>query len=89
MLFDMLHMLQTVSIMLTFFLAMILNPPVLKTAQEEIDRVIGPDRLPTLADRASLPYIDAILKETIRWQNVLPTGVEIYVVLLLLGLDFL
>ena len=75
--------------MLTFFLAMILNPPVLKTAQEEIDRVIGPDRLPTLADRHSLPYIDAILKETLRWQNVVPAGVEISTISLLLGLDIL
>ena len=68
---------------------MILNPPFFKTAQEEIDRVIGPDRLPTLADRPSLPYIDAILKETLRWQNVVPAGVEIYTISLLLGLDIL
>ena len=87
--FVLLHMLQTVSSVLTFFLAMVLNPSVLKTAQEEIDQVIGPDRLPTLADRPSLPYTDAILKETLRWQNVVPAGVEIYTIPLLLGLNIL
>ena len=78
MLFIILCMLQTVSSVLTFFLAMILNPSVLKTAQEQIDQVIGPDRLPTLADRPSLPYIDAILKETLRWQNVVPVGTDAF-----------
>ena len=43
--------------MLTFFLAMILNPPFFKTAQEEIDRVIGPDRLPTLADQIGRAHV--------------------------------
>ena len=81
----MLCMLQTVSSVLTFFFAMVLNPSVLQTAQEQIDQVIGPDRLPTLADRPSLPYIDAILKETLRWQNVVPTGMEIYDIPLLLN----
>ena len=34
-----------------FFLAMLLNPSVLQKAREEIDRVVGPDRLPTFEDR--------------------------------------
>ena len=53
---------------------MLLNPYALKRAQEEIDRVIGPDRLPVPADRPSLPYIDALTKETLRWQVVAPLG---------------
>ena len=53
---------------------MLLNPCALKRAQEEIDRVIGPDRLPVHADRPSLPYIDALTKETLRWQVVAPLG---------------
>ncbi|EIN06103.1 cytochrome P450 [Punctularia strigosozonata HHB-11173 SS5] len=56
----------------SFFLAMMLHPDVQKKAQEEIDRVVGPDRLPTLADREHLPYINALVKETMRWQVVLP-----------------
>ena len=38
-----------------------------KKAQEEIDRVIGPDRLPDIDDRDSLPYINCIVKETYRY----------------------
>jgi Cytochrome P450 len=35
---------------------MMANPAVLRRAQEEIDAAVGKDRLPTLADRSSLPY---------------------------------
>lgn len=56
----------------TFFLAMTLFPAVQKTAQEEIDRVIGRDRVPNLKD--SLPYIAATQKEIYRWRPVGPLG---------------
>lgn len=42
-------------------------PEAIKKAQEEIDRVLGPDRLPTLADRESLPYVDCVVGETVRY----------------------
>jgi len=58
----------TVSSIMTFFLAMTLHPEVQKAAQEEIDRVIGSDRLPTSADKDNLPYIQAVVKEVHRWQ---------------------
>ena len=53
---------------------MTLYPDVLRRAQEEIDRVIGPDRLPTFEDRKDLPYMEALIKETLRWENVVPLG---------------
>ena len=53
---------------------MIKNPRVWKHAQAEIDAVIGTDRLPEFEDRPSLPYIDAIVRETLRWRPVLPMG---------------
>jgi cytochrome P450 len=62
----------TVSSLMTFFLAMMLFPDVQKKAQEELDRVIGGGRLPTSADKGTLPYIDAIVKETHRWHPVAP-----------------
>ena len=57
------------------FLAMSLYPEVLKKAQAELDAVVGPDRLPDWDDQASLPYVTAVVKETLRWQNVLPLSV--------------
>ncbi|KAI1814974.1 putative cytochrome P450 oxidoreductase OrdA-like protein [Poronia punctata] len=64
----------TVSAIACFYLAMTLYPEVQKRAQEEIDRVIGRDRVPTLADRENLPYVDALVKETLRWHPVAPMG---------------
>ncbi|TEB33718.1 cytochrome P450 [Coprinellus micaceus] len=58
----------------TFVLAMVLNPDVLKKAQEEMDRVIGTHRLPTMEDRESLPYFDCVLKEVLRWNPLVPLG---------------
>lgn len=59
----------------SFVLAMTMHPEIQKKAQEELDRIIGPDRLPTWEDRDQLPYIDAILKETLRWNTATPLGV--------------
>jgi cytochrome P450 len=59
---------------MTFFLAMTVFPEVQKKAQEELDRVVGPNRLPVSSDRDSLPYIMAIMKETHRWHPVTPMG---------------
>ncbi|GAB1525335.1 hypothetical protein RhiTH_008494 [Rhizoctonia solani] len=46
-----------------------------KLAQKEIDAVIGKDRLPTLADRDLLPYVEALYKEVLRWQPLGPIGI--------------
>ncbi|KAG1785476.1 cytochrome P450 [Suillus plorans] len=46
-----------------------------KKAQAEIDAIVGTDRLPSFADRDSLPYIEALVKEILRWNVVAPTGV--------------
>ncbi|KAF8305347.1 cytochrome P450 [Clavulina sp. PMI_390] len=59
----------------TFLLAMLLYPDIQRKAQEEIDRVIGHDRLPSIDDQPNLPYLDAIVKEVIRWRPVAPIGV--------------
>jgi hypothetical protein len=53
---------------LTFVLGMLHSPHVQKKAHDEIQRVVGSDRLPTLADRDALPYINSIVKETYRWE---------------------
>lgn len=43
-------------------------------AQAEIDRIMGGDRFPTLTDQPNLPYIDALVKEALRWHPVVPLG---------------
>ncbi|KAF8884166.1 cytochrome P450 [Infundibulicybe gibba] len=65
----------TVSAVQTFFLAMAMYPDVQRKVQAEIDAVVGPDRLPEFSDRESLPYVDALMKETMRWKNVTPLAV--------------
>ena len=57
-----------------FYLAMMTHPEVQRKAQAEIDRVIGSDRFPTLADQPDLPYVDALVKEVLRWNPVTPLG---------------
>jgi hypothetical protein len=49
-----------------------MHPEAQAKAFEEIDCVIGPDRLPTPADIDNLPYLGALLKETFRWSPPIP-----------------
>ncbi|KAJ1301083.1 hypothetical protein OPQ81_003501 [Rhizoctonia solani] len=58
---------STVTTMSNFIAAMMLHPRVARKAREEIDRVVGVDRLPTISDRADLPYLECVLSETLRW----------------------
>lgn len=56
-------------------LAMLLYPDVMCRAQAHVDRVVGRERMPSFEDRSELPYIDAIVKEVLRWRTVAPIGV--------------
>jgi len=58
----------------SFYLAVMIYPETQRKAQAEIDRVIGNDRFPTLADMPNLPYIEALVKEVFRWHVVAPLG---------------
>jgi hypothetical protein len=58
----------------TFVMAMILHPTVLKKGQEELDIVVGSDRLPSFEDKESLPYVSAIVNEVLRWRPVTAGG---------------
>lgn len=51
---------------------MVLHPDVQAKGQEEIDSVLGRDRLPTFADRLSLPYVEAIYREVMRLHPPVP-----------------
>ncbi|ELU39519.1 cytochrome P450 [Rhizoctonia solani AG-1 IA] len=65
----------TVSAVSTFLIAMLHHPEVQKAAQDEIDRMVGSNRLPGFTDRDSLPYVEAIYKEVLRWQPLAPIGI--------------
>ncbi|EAU87054.2 O-methylsterigmatocystin oxidoreductase [Coprinopsis cinerea okayama7 len=65
---------STISSLTTFILAMVLHPHVSARAQAELDEVVGHGRLPHQRDRASLPYMNAIVKEVLRWNPVAPLG---------------
>jgi cytochrome P450 len=64
----------SVSATMSFFLAMLVYPEVQSKAQAEIDRVIGRERLPEMVDMESLPYVSAVVAESLRWLPVLPMG---------------
>ncbi|KAJ3552999.1 hypothetical protein NM688_g3851 [Phlebia brevispora] len=58
-----------------FLLAVAMFPEVQKKAQQELDKVIGPDRLPSAEDLDELPYIQAVFMEALRWIPVVPINV--------------
>ncbi|KAL1748327.1 cytochrome P450 [Schizophyllum fasciatum] len=65
----------TADSIVVFVLAMTMNPQIQRKAKKELDTVVGQDRLPTLADREDLPYIECIVQETFRIWPTLPLGV--------------
>ena len=58
---------QSVTAIMTFILAILKNPDKQRRAQEEIDAVVGTDRLPNLSDMDDLPYVQAICTEVFRY----------------------
>ncbi|KAG2151675.1 cytochrome P450, partial [Suillus bovinus] len=64
----------TATVLQIFLLAMVFYPDVQTWARAEIDQVVRHDKMPCLDDRALLPYLDAILREVLRWYPILPLG---------------
>lgn len=54
---------------------MVLHPEAQKKAQAELDAVVGPGRMPDFSDWKSLVYMNALIKEVLRWHTVAPLGV--------------
>ncbi len=63
---------QTVSWLL---LILANRPEVQSRVHEEMDRVIGLDRRPTLEDRDRLPYLNSVLLESMRYRTIGPLAV--------------
>ncbi|KAF9478585.1 cytochrome P450 [Pholiota conissans] len=64
----------TISAMHTFLQSMLLYPHEFKKVQDEIDIVVGRNRLPNIDDRPSLPYLECVLKEVVRMNPMVPLG---------------
>nr|XP_038967040.1 cytochrome P450 2J3-like isoform X2 [Rattus norvegicus] len=56
-------------------LYMALYPEVQEKVQAEIDQVIGQEKHPSLADRDSMPYTNAVVHEIQRMGNIVPLNV--------------
>ena len=54
---------------------MIVWPEVQQKVREEIDRVVGPERLPSIEDYDNLPYARCCIKESLRWMPTVILGV--------------
>jgi cytochrome P450 len=61
-------------------------PEVQRKAQAEIDQIIGNSRLPDFSDEGALPYVQAVLKEALRWHPVAPLS-ELSCVAVMISLD--
>ncbi|XP_053403116.1 cytochrome P450 2D15-like [Mercenaria mercenaria] len=55
-------------------LHMVAFPDIQEKVQEEIDRVVGRDRLPGINDRPNFGYTEAVLHESMRLGTVVPLG---------------
>ncbi|KAH9970119.1 cytochrome P450 [Lactifluus volemus] len=66
---------STTSSITTFLLTMVLFPDVQKRVQAELDAVVGRKRLPTFEDRSSLPYLEATIKESLRFHPPTPLAI--------------
>lgn len=66
---------STNALITSFILVMTLYPEIQQRAQEEIDRVVGTQRLPAIEDRANLPYLECIIREVYRWNPASPLSV--------------
>ncbi|XP_065111349.1 cytochrome P450 1C2 [Paramisgurnus dabryanus] len=68
--------LETVSTTLHWMLLLLVKYPSIQSKlQEEIDKVVGRDRLPSIEDKSNLVYLDAFIHETMRHTSLVPVTI--------------
>lgn len=68
--------LDTVSTALNWMLLLLVKYPSIQSKlQEQIDKVVGRDRLPSIEDRCNLAYLDAFIYETMRFTSFVPVTI--------------
>ena len=65
----------TWSTLMVCILNLLVHPEIRSRAREEVDKIVGTDRLPSFEDRDKLPYIECLIQETTRWYPLSPLGV--------------
>ncbi|XP_053380026.1 cytochrome P450 1A1-like [Mercenaria mercenaria] len=64
----------TCSTLSNLFLCLMNHPNYQRKAQEELNRVVGNERLPTIDDRRNCPFMEALVMETLRYITPSPFG---------------
>lgn len=57
---------------------MLQYPDMMRRAQEELDSVVGAGRMPSFGDRDSLPFMEALMSELLRFSVPVPLGTSCY-----------
>ncbi|KFP18514.1 Cytochrome P450 2W1, partial [Egretta garzetta] len=64
---------ETTSVTLQWAILLLMkHPEIQKKVHAEIDRVLGPDSLPTFEDRKNMPFTNAVIHEVQRFVTLLP-----------------
>ncbi|XP_062862948.1 cytochrome P450 1B1 [Trichomycterus rosablanca] len=67
---------DTVSTIMQWMLLLLVKYPAMQTKlQEQIDKVVGQDRLPSMEDKINLAYLEAFIYETMRYTSFVPVTI--------------
>jgi cytochrome P450 len=65
----------TGAVLLSFVLVLAAYPEIQERARKEIDAIVGGGRLPVFEDFPQLPFLNALIKETLRFKPQFPMGI--------------